>query len=197
MKRMLFLLSLLSLAAVVACGGTEGNTASAPVGDDSSATHNDADIAFVQGMIPHHQQAVEMSDLALSQAGSPAVTELAEQIKAAQGPEIEQMQGFLRTWGVKSAGGEHGGGHGGSQGSGGAHPGMLSEDALAQLGQADGAQFDQLFLTGMIEHHRGAVAASQKELAEGESEEAQALAQEIIDAQEAEIAEMEQLLAPG
>ncbi len=196
MKRLVLIASSLALVTAVACGSSGTETSSAPAdapatASGDAAAHNEADIAFVQGMIPHHQQAVEMADLALTNTENPEVLDVAERIKAAQQPEIDQMEGLLETWGVESGGGEHGGGHGG----GGGHPGMLSEDQLGQLAEAMGDEFDQLFLTGMIEHHRGAITASEKELAEGESEEAKALAQEIIDAQEAEIAEMEQLLA--
>ncbi|MDP9453686.1 MAG: DUF305 domain-containing protein [Actinomycetota bacterium] len=203
MKRPMLVLSSLALVAAVACGSGEGPAseqgAAAPegahgAGAEGEAHHNEADVAFLQGMIPHHQQAVEMSELALSNTENPEVRDLAERIEAAQQPEIDQMNDLLQSWGVE-AGAASGGEHGAHGGGGGGHPGMLSEDQLGQLAAARGAEFDRLFLTGMIEHHRGAVTASEKELAEGASEDAKALAQEIIDAQEAEIAEMEQLLA--
>jgi len=167
-----------------ACGDGEDSTTGA------GAVHNQADVAFVQGMIPHHQQAVIMSEYAASRAADSRVKDLADRIEAAQQPEIDQMQGFLQDWGVEE-GVEHGGQHGG----GGGHPGMLEDEELARLEAADGQEFDRLFLQGMTEHHRGAVTASEKELAEGQSPEAKALAGEIISAQRAEIAEMEQLFA--
>src|SRR5918994_3647391 len=75
-------------------------TASATTAPQGSEAHNDADVMFAQHMIPHHQQAVEMSDMLLAKQGiDPRVTELARQIKAAQGPEIEKMQGWLNQWG--------------------------------------------------------------------------------------------------
>ncbi len=190
--RLIPVLAVVALAAV-ACGeGDTGSTASDPAATNpSAAAHNEADIEFVQGMIPHHEQAIEMSDLALERSDNPDVADLAERIKAAQGPEIDQMQGLLTEWGVEAGGGGHGGGHGG----GGDHAGMLSDEELKALGAAEGAEFDRLFLDGMIAHHRGAVVASETELQEGESAEAKELAQAIIDAQRAEIAEMEQLLS--
>lgn len=193
------LLSVLAVVALAggACGGSDiASPASDPAASSAGvAAHNDADITFVQGMIPHHAQAIEMSDLALERSDNPEVVDLAERIRAAQGPEIEQMQGLLDEWGVEADGGEgHGGGHGGGGGmmSG---EGMLSGEEMSQLVTSEGTEFDRMFLGGMIAHHRGAVTAAETELQEGESAEAKELAQSIIDAQEAEIAEMEQLLS--
>jgi uncharacterized protein (DUF305 family) len=117
-----------------------------------SAEHNDADIAFVRGMIPHHEQAVEMSQLAADRAASPQVKQLAATIERAQAPEIEQMRGFLEAWGVEedsSMGGMH---HGGS-----GMPGMMSGQQMSGLDQANGAAFDRMFLQMMVMHHEGAV----------------------------------------
>ena len=66
------------------------------------AGHNDADIAFAQRMIPHHAQAIEMAAMATTHATSPEVRELADNIKQAQQPEIDQMTGWLQTWGGRS-----------------------------------------------------------------------------------------------
>lgn len=183
MKRLLPALALVLLA--TGCGNDDGAATSAAGSD-----HNDADITFVQGMIPHHEQAVEMSRLAATRAASADVKELAGHIEDAQAPEIEQMNGFLTDWGVEPSASEHGGGHGDAAG----HQGMLSEDELAQLEGASGTDFDRLFLEGMIRHHEGAVMASQIEEETGLSDDAQELAGQIIEAQEAEIAEMESLL---
>ena len=188
--RLLPILAVVALAAA-ACGESDPSLeATDTTAASEAADHNQADIAFLQGMIPHHTQAIEMSDLALERSENPEVVDLAERIKAAQGPEIEQMEALLGTWGAEApsgGGGEHGGEHGGGGG-------MLSTDELSQLAEAEGAEFNRLYLEGMIAHHQGAVASSETELAQGESAEAKELAQEIIDAQEAEIAEMEQLL---
>lgn len=182
MKRILFTLAALVLVAA-GCGDTSATDTAAP-------EHNQADVEFLQGMIPHHRQAVTMSDMALETSDNAEVLALSEQIKAAQQPEIDEMQGLLDEWGVAA---EHDmGGMGGMQGDG--HRGMLSEGEMGALMSAQGSEFDRLFLTGMIAHHRGAVTSSETELAEGESAQAQELAQEIIDAQKAEIAEMEALL---
>lgn len=172
-----------------ACGGGDDSTVRS-----GQTENNQADIAFVRGMIPHHEQAVTMSGYASSRAQSPQVKDLAKRIEAAQEPEIRQMRALLKQWNVKedAAGGMSGMS---GMGSGGGHPGMLMDDELARLRDAKGQDFDRLFLQGMIEHHRGAITASEEEQAQGVSPEAKALAGEIIKAQRAELAEMERLLA--
>ena len=183
------------LAAIAAAGllatacGSDDGTVRAP-----DAAHSQADVTFVQGMIPHHEQAVTMSELADSRASNPRVKDLAKRIVAAQGPEISQMKGLLKDWGVEEQGGDMGG-MAGMGGMGEGHPGMLADADLDKLRAAKGQEFDRLFLQGMIAHHQGAIVASEKEQAEGQSPEAKALAGEIIKMQRAEIAEMEPLLA--
>jgi uncharacterized protein (DUF305 family) len=168
----------------VACGGVDEEPALEP----PPAEHNEADVAFAQGMIPHHQQAVEMSDMALARAASPKVKNLATRIKEAQGPEIETMKRWLADWGqpVKD---EHGG-HGG-QGD----QGMLSDAEMGQLRSASGTSFDRTFLQGMIRHHEGAITMAKEEQAKGRFPEAKELAASIVAQQQAEIAEMRGLLA--
>ncbi len=173
-------------------GGTDtaGNTGSRP---DTSApaqqqSHNEADVAFVQQMIPHHEGAIEMAELTEGRTDNPRILDLARRIDQAQGPEIEQMRSRLHAWGVdETSGMDHGDmGHG-------EMPGMGAED-MRKLEQATGAEFDRLFLELMIEHHQGAVDMSETVLDEGRDPEVKDLAQRIIDAQEAEITEMRSLL---
>ncbi len=184
MKRLFAVLAVFGLLAM-ACGD-DGATSSA------SKEHNQADVSFVTGMIPHHEQAVTMSEYASTRAASPKVKDIANRIEGAQEAEINQMKGLLKGWGVEAPGGEHGG-HGGAMAGG--HPGMLTAEQLDELESAKGQAFDRLFVQGMIAHHRGAVTSSEKELSEGQSAEAKKLAQSIIAAQKTEIAEMEALLA--
>jgi uncharacterized protein (DUF305 family) len=144
----------------------------------------DADVMFLEMMIPHHQQAVEMSKLAATNGASPAVQKLADTIAAAQGPEIEQMQSWLDDSGAGSMMGNHSG-----------HmAGVLSDEAMSELKAAQGADFDRLYLQGMIGHHEGAVAMAQDVIDNGENPTVIALAKKIIDAQTAEIAQMKQML---
>ena len=196
MKRYLSL-SVLGLAAVIAlagCGadsGASGGAAATSSDSGMSAEHNDADVTFAQGMIPHHQQAVEMSDLILAKEGvSPEVTELATQIKDAQAPEIETMTGWLEAWGEPV---EAEGGHGGHSTQDA--DGMLTEDQMGELESSEGEDASRMFLESMTAHHDGAIEMAQEEIDNGENPEAIALAGAIVEAQEAEILEMEQMLA--
>lgn len=157
-----------------------------------SAEHNPADISFVQGMIPHHSQAIDMAELADQQAGSPQVKELAAKIEQAQDPEIEQMRNMLKAWGAPESGGT--GGMSGMGHGSGSTAGMMSDQQMGQLEQAKGPDFDRLFLRMMIEHHKGAIAMSQTEGSQGQNPQAKALAEKIIKDQRAEISTMENLL---
>ena len=162
--------------------------------------HNAQDVAFAQGMIPHHQQAVEMSDMALAQASSAKVKDLATRIKLAQGPEIEQMKGWLSSWDEPleaESGGMAGMNHGGGAMDDVAGMGMMTDAQMQQLEGARGAEFDRMFLTMMIRHHEGAVTMARAELDKGKYPPAKQLAQAIVDAQQKEISEMQGLLGSG
>lgn len=191
MKRLMAALFASTLL-LAACGGSDSG------GSSSSSDFNDADVTFVQGMIPHHEQAVEMADLALKNADSEDVRALAEQIKGAQDPEIKSMKGFLEDWGKeesKDSGGMDGMGESemGDSGS----TGMMSDEEMADLEAASGAEFDKMFLEMMMEHHEGAISMAETEQADGESSDAKDLAGKIIKAQKAEITEMKALLESG
>jgi len=175
------------LGLLTACGDDESTTA--PKGGATQGTHNAQDVQFAQDMIPHHQQAVEMADLALAKDVSAQVTALARQIKAAQGPEIERMTGWLQEW-DEDVPGEHGAGHGTAMGEG-----MLSEEQFRALQQADGKDFEVAFLDGMIAHHEGAVAMAEDELAKGQDVRVKALAQAVVSGQTAEITAMKTMLS--
>lgn len=155
---------------------------------EESAQHSEADVMFAQMMIPHHQQAIEMSEIILSKEDVPAdVTALAEEIKAAQGPEIAQLTDWLEQWGEPTQP-EHMG-HDMSQ-----MEGMLSPEDLQQLSDAPGPEAARLFLDQMIAHHEGAVAMAQDEVDSGTYQPAVDLAQTIIDVQQQEIDAMQQML---
>jgi len=164
-------------------------------GCSTGPDHNDADIAFAQGMIPHHQQAIDMSNTAATRGG-PQVKALARQIKAAQGPEIRTMTGWLKDWNARSM--EHGDGHGVSgdmKGDmGGGHMGMLDEKTMSKLDAAKGAAFDRLWLRGMIQHHQGAIDMAKTEIASGEYPKAVTMAKSIVTSQQAEIDHMREML---
>jgi len=152
--------------------------------------HNAADVAFAQQMIVHHQGAIEMADLAPSRAASQQVKDLAGRIKAAQGPEIQQMQGWLGMGGMGSQGQMTSGGVTTTM----SMPGMMSDADMQQLTAASGTDFDRLFLQQMIVHHQGALEMADTELAQGSNTAALALARSIKTSQTAEITEMQQML---
>lgn len=160
----------------------------------SSAEFNDADVSFAQDMIPHHQQAVQMAQMAADRADSEEVRQLAADIEAAQAPEIEQMTAWLEAWGEDVP--DDMSGMEGMEGMEGMDmPGMMSEDQMQEMESASGSAFDQMFLESMVEHHEGAIEMAQTEQAEGENPDAVALAEKIETDQQAEIQTIEQLLA--
>lgn len=165
---------------------------------------NEADVTFAQEMIPHHVQAIEMAQLAEDRGESDEVKQLAVDVGAAQGPEIEQLTAWLEEWdadGPSESGDHDGHGDMGDDDTGGDTDdssevsGMMSEDDMAMLEDASGAEFDQMFLEMMIDHHRGAVSMAEIEVDEGEHADAIAMAKRIVTTQEDEIRQMEQLLS--
>ena len=184
LKRLVPTVVLLALAAA-GCGTDDPSIDAGSV----AADHNAADVEFAQGMIPHHEQAVEMADVAITKAASPAIKDLAATIKQAQGPEIVTMRGWLDGWGEKA---EAAGGHGTDMEM---SSGTMSDQEMGELEKASGAAFDRLFLTMMVRHHKGALEMATTELDEGKYPPAKALASQITTSQAAEIDEMEGLLA--
>jgi uncharacterized protein (DUF305 family) len=212
--------SALAATAIAACGtsGTVTGSGAPPatlIATSSVATdpHNMSDAMFASSMIPHHQQAIDMSDVVLSKQGiDPRVSELATAIKAAQGPEIQQMRGWLAQWGVPTmpmSSGDMGdmGGHdmddtgdmGNMPGQGmdgmSGMSGMMSAADMNELQNAQGVEASRLYLTQMIEHHRGAITMSQDEIDSGQSPAAVALARSIITTQQKKIDTMTNIVA--
>lgn len=151
----------------------------------AAADHNAADVTFAQTMIPHHAQAVEMSDMMLKKQDIPAsVTALATKIKAAQGPEIETMTSWLKSWNEPP-----------QMPSGHSMTGMMGDDDMRKLDAAQGTEAAKLFLNQMIAHHEGAIMMAKTENTAGQDTDAVQLSKDIVSAQEAEIQEMDKLLA--
>lgn len=190
----------LALAAVAtltlsACGSHDdhgsgsGGSAASTVPIAADASFNATDLEFVQGMIPHHEQAIEMADIALDPkaAASAEVVALAKQIQGAQDPEIETMKGWLTTWGQPEMADMPG--HDMSS-----MKGMMSADDMDRLATLTGTEFDKAWLEMMIAHHEGALTMAQDVKAGGKDVDVAALADEVIAGQTAEIAEMKGLL---
>jgi hypothetical protein len=188
------LIGLVTVGALSACTiNIPGNTG---MGDHSMMNDNDADgsasesgdafsttdIMFAQMMIPHHEQAVEMSTLAETRSTNPEVLALAAQIKAAQAPEIAQMTGWLEAAGVSDTMGHSMG-----------EMGMLDDAQMAALTAARGAAFDTLYLEGMIQHHLGAIDMAQMILSSANPE-VKKLGEAVVTSQSAEVALMKKML---
>ena len=152
-------------------------------GHNSNSQMVGSDAMFLQMMIPHHEQAVVMSDLALSTSKDADVLKLAKQIKDAQAPEIIKMQGWLVDAGLSKDPGH-------SMGDG--MDGMLSDSELSALKGSTGKAFDKLFLTGMIAHHEGAINMAMM-IENSSNSDISNLGKEIVKSQAAEIELMKQL----
>jgi uncharacterized protein (DUF305 family) len=159
-----------------------------PATKGSAPSPGPADIRFVEMMVPHHEQAVEMAALAPTRATSDKVKGLADRIGAAQTAEIKQMRSWLRQH-IRSV---HG--HGSAAGHSMNMPGMATPQQMDQLKNSTGQGFDRLFLTLMITHHQGALTMAHEELTKGTDVLIQEMAQEVVVTQTAEINRMRTLL---
>lgn len=201
-SKMTALIAATVAATVLLAGCGSSSTSSAETPDSQSAgggavvaTGSDADITFAQLMIPHHEQAVQMADIALQRATSPEVTDLATQIKAAQDPEIQQMRGWLQQWGApEQMDGVDGMDHGDMDMGGQTAGGMMSDEDMGALMDASGADFDRMWLTMMIAHHEGAIEMAEQVKAQSTNPDVTALADAIVAGQTTEIDTMQQLL---
>ncbi|NYI77981.1 DUF305 domain-containing protein [Nocardioides panzhihuensis] len=193
------------LLTLSACGGSDGADQPQKL---SETEHNKADVTFATDMIQHHAQAMSMVDLTMDRKLEPEVQELADEIRAAQSPEIETMSGWLQEWGeeVPSTMRDHvNGGHEGHgdedssasdsmEGMDHDMPGMMSAEDMDALENASDAEFRDMWLEMMIEHHEGAVEMAETEQDEGRFKPAVDLAGTIIESQTKEIDTMEKLL---
>lgn len=188
---------LTTLSVLTACGNDNNASAHQTQTASSGDEFNDADVEFATDMIQHHAQALSMVDLTLGGQLDAEVQQLAEDIREAQGPEIEQMTDWLSDWDqpIPETVRDHANAHGdGDMEMDTDMPGMMSADQMAELEAAEGAEFEQMFLEMMIEHHEGAIEMAQAEQSEGHHADAIELAKNIESAQQDEIATMETLL---
>jgi|SRR5215207_6598168 uncharacterized protein (DUF305 family) len=168
--------------------GSEQQRSEEPVITGQPAGYNADDVAFATNMIPHHQQAVDLAALVPDRSTSPEIIALAQQISAAQQPEINVMKVFLVQWN------ENPDANSGHAGHGGAMKGMVDEATMTKLESLNGVDFDKLWLESMISHHQGAIEMAKAEVANGDNVDAKALAKNIVATQEAEIGQMKQML---
>lgn len=194
-------------SSVVVQPGRPGEEATTVAPEDYDAapdaeSWNQADAVFVTGMIEHHLQALEIAALAPDRAGSDAVRSFAERVTAAQGPEVHALASWLQARDLavpEGAEGDGGTGPRAPEGAGHEHgdgaSGMLTDEQLAEIERASGAEFDRLFLEGMIQHHEGALAMVDVVLVEGQDLFANEIAAETASGQGGEIDRMRDLLA--
>ena len=147
-----------------------------------------ADVAFVQGMVHHHQQALVMADYVPARGSGADLKVLARRLRVGQEQEIRQMQGWLESNNASA----HSGGHEPAQ----LMPGMLTAAELSRLEAARGAAFDRLFLQYMIKHHQGALTMIERLYAAGGGAQSELdfLIRHVDTDQTTEITRMRQLL---
>ena len=150
----------------------------------SNANYTGADIMFLQMMIPHHQQAIDISNLAMKSSQDPELIELAKIIARDQAAEIKQMKAWLTDAGASEAMGHSMDGMGG----------MLNDDELAALSAATGKEFDVLWLKGMTEHHDGAIHMTQM-IEDAQNSDIKEFGTKVIKDQSEQIAQMKKMLA--
>jgi uncharacterized protein (DUF305 family) len=196
-------ITLVLTATLAACGGGDDTSSptlpaatgpaadtAADAGSDVVDGLNEADVAFAQGMIAHHEQAIEMAEIALDPTvGARAeVVDLATRIRAAQGPEVDTMTDWLSAADAPVQM-DTSDGHEMSE-----MEGMMTAEDMDALAAMTAEEFDRTWLEMMIVHHEGAIAQSQTVKTDGSNPDVLALADRIIAAQQAEITEMQALL---
>jgi len=183
--------------AVAGCSSSDSQPKSSSV--EAAKPYNDADIAFATDMIQHHAQALQMVDMTMGHKLDPKVAALAEDIRMAQAPEIEQMVDLLDEWDhqpIPETSRDHANAHGDSAVEMDATmPGMMSDKEMEALEATQGTKFRSKWLTAMIEHHQGAIEMATTEKDRGEDDKAKALAQDIVDAQSDQVKTMQTLEA--
>jgi uncharacterized protein (DUF305 family) len=187
---------------LAACGQDDDPTIEAPADDpgaeqpaddaDDAAAEgeaNEADVKFVQGMIPHHEGAIEMAELVEGRTDRQELLDLADEIIEVQDEEIALLRGMLDRMGADEMAMDDDMGdmdHG--------DMGMMDEAELEELRELEGDEFDRRFMQAMIVHHEGAIDMAERVLAEGQDDEVAGLAQLVIDAQQREIEQMQRWL---
>lgn len=197
-RRVLALLApTVAAIALVACSSDSSESSTSdtslaspnPQAVETTADFNDDDVMFAQMMIPHHEQAIELADIALDPAvgASNDVRELATNIKSAQDPEIAQMTSLLAAWGQPLTADpniDHGS----------MMKGMLSVEELASLGALTGTDFDRAWLEAMIAHHEGAIEMAEDVRETGVNPDIAKLADAVSTTQSSELSAMTSLL---
>ena len=186
----------LSVAAVVAtvtlsaCSSSGNQAATSSPSTSAAQAHNSTDITFAQNMLPCHKQAIQMSDIILTKQGlDPRVVQVANQIKAAEGADIQGMQSWLSQWQQPTTP-SSAAGMPAMQGM----AGMMSPEQITALQNAQGADASKQFLTMMIQNHQHAVMLAQSEIDSGQYSPAVAMAHSIATSEQQEVNSMQGIL---
>ena len=196
MKFLALLLTLCAALPLAACSEEDDKSAASDI--PASEEFNQADVDFATHMIQQHAQALLMADLTDGRDLPVALVAVVEQIRMTQGVEIETMVDWLNAWNqpIPETVRDHANAHAHGDGEAGMDsdlPGMVSAEEMERLEAAAGEEFEQMWLELMIEHHEGAIEMATTEKSAGEYPDATDLAKSIIEAQQAEIEEMEAL----
>jgi uncharacterized protein (DUF305 family) len=169
-------------------GHADHSPADEPVITGQPAGYDADDVSFATNMIPHHQQAVDLSAMVPDRSTNAGLIALAKQISAAQQPEINVMKVFLVQWN------ENPDTNSGHTGHGSTMKGMVDPATMTKLESLNGAEFDKMWLESMISHHQGAIEMAKAEIANGDTVDVKSLANNIVTTQEAEIGQMTRML---
>lgn len=195
--------SVLAVALGLGAAACGGYGAARAVPEPSATEHNDADVAFASEMLQHHAQALSMVDLTVARPLDPEVAELAEHIRAAQGPEIETFSDWLTEWDEEvpetmrdhgNAGHDMGDMGESMEGMDTGMPGMMSAEQMTALEAASDDEFQTLWLEMMVDHHTGAVEMAEAHVEDGQFMPARDLARDIAEGQSSELEAMQALL---
>ena len=163
--------------------GMHGNDSMGMHHNSGSATYTGADVMFLQMMIPHHQQAIDISNIALKTSKDSELLALAKTIIKEQSAEIIKMQSWLNNANVNPGMGHSMNGMGG----------MLNDAELSALSASTGKNFDLLWLKGMIGHHDGAIHMTTM-IRDASNPEIKTFGEKVVKDQTAQIAQMNAIL---
>jgi uncharacterized protein (DUF305 family) len=162
-----------------AMAGMPGMSASS----DASATSNDADVAFVQMMIPDHQMTVKMSKLAAQKAAGADLRALATQMQKGQTKTVSMMKGMLKDWGSTAS----------ADPAGMSMPGAMTAKDMTELKAMKGMDFDMMFAQMMVKHHQASITMAEQEQAKGVNADAKSMAADMVTEEQAQVAKLRKI----